>query len=313
MYKCILNLPFEDRIMDVTEKHKEKKPLSTELTVIVILALIALGVTMYPLISNRLAERNRSLVETSYEETVKQLDETEKTRLLSEAEHYNQRLLESSYPQYSLDAINEAKDGYEDLLNPRGDGIMGYIQIPKISVALPLYHGTEEAALEKGVGHVLGSSLPIGGDGTHSILSGHSGLAGQKMFTDIDKLLVGDIFYLKILNEVLAYQVTEINTVLPEDVSLLAAIPGRDRCTLVTCTPYGVNSHRLLVQGDRIDYEEAVTIAEETVQATGTGSTWTTMYLRGILYGLLAMVLVFGIAALLYRPRKRTKNHAEEQ
>ena len=164
---------------------------------------------------------------------------------------------------------------------------MGYVEIPKISVNLPIYHGTENDSLERGIGHLLGSSLPVGGENTHTILSGHSGMASQKMFTDLEQLTVGDVFYLHVLDETLAYQVVEINTVLPYDTSLLGIAPGEDLCTLVTCTPYGVNTHRLLVRGSRIPYEEAEALAEEiTEQAPH--STWEQKYLQGILWGAIA-------------------------
>ena len=130
---------------------------------------------------------------------------------------------------------------------------MGYVEIPKIQVNLPIYHGTDAEVLDRGVGHLLGSSLPVGGESTHTILSDHSGMASQKMFTDLEQLTQGDVFYLNVLNETLAYQVTEINTVLPYETDLLGIVPGEDLCTLVTCTPYGINTHRLLVRGRRVE------------------------------------------------------------
>lgn len=165
---------------------------------------------------------------------------------------------------------------------------MGYVVIPKISVNLPIYHGTENDSLDRGIGHLLGSSLPVGGESTHSILSGHSGMASQKMFTDLEQLVVGDVFYLHVLNETLAHQVVEINTVLPYDTSLLGIVPGEDLCTLVTCTPYGVNTHRLLVRGSRIPYDEAKAILESKDMEEPTCSSWEQKYLLGIAWGVLA-------------------------
>lgn len=157
-----------------------------------------------------------------------------------------------------------AAENYNSQLDIAGNGIIGYVIIPKIQVNLPIYHGTDAEVLDRGVGHLLGSSLPVGGKNTHTILSGHSGMASQKMFTDLEQLVPGDVFYLNVLGETMAYQVTEINTVLPYETDLLGIVPGEDLCTLVTCTPYGINTHRLLVRGSRIPYEEAAVMEEET-------------------------------------------------
>jgi sortase A len=169
---------------------------------------------------------------------------------------------------------------------------MGYIEIPVLSLELPIYHGTEESTLDRGLGHLLGSSLPVGGQGTHTVITGHSGLAGKRMFSDLDQLKKGDVFYVKTLDETLAYMVLDINTVLPEDTSRLTIDPNRDSCTLVTCTPYGVNTHRLLVRGERIEYKVAAAAVEDAIIEELPASTWTQEYLRGIGVGLM------GIAAL---------------
>ena len=175
---------------------------------------------------------------------------------------------------------------------------MGYVVIPKINVNLPIYHGTGNDSLDRGVGHLLGSSLPVGGESTHAILTGHSGMATQKMFTDLEQLNTGDVFYLQILNETLAYQVIEINTVLPYDTSLLGIAHGEDYCTLVTCTPYGVNTHRLLVRGSRIPYEEAEEIVEESVAEEPAESTWETEYVKGIVVGIIVVVALILFIAI---------------
>ena len=200
--------------------------------------------------------------------------------------------------------MQAASANYDSQLNPAGNGIMGYVEIPKISVNLPIYHGTENDSLERGIGHLLGSSLPVGGESTHSILSGHSGMASQKMFTDLEQLIVGDVFYLRILNDTLAYQVAEINTVLPYDTSLLGIVPGEDLCTLVTCTPYGVNTHRLLVRGSRIPYEEAELLAEEVAEEEPVKSTWEQKYIEGLLWGVAAvllLLLLIGVGVYIYQ------------
>ena len=182
---------------------------------------------------------------------------------------------------------------------------MGYVEIPKISVNLPIYHGTGNDSLERGVGHLLGSSLPVGGASTHAILTGHSGMATQKMFTDLEQLSVGDVFYLHILDETLAYQVDRIKTVLPYDTNLLGITSGRDYCTLVTCTPYGINTHRLLVRGTRITYEEAEVIVEETAQEEQQQSRWEEKYLLGLFLGVLAVLILFLAAVIFMWIRKK--------
>ena len=197
---------------------------------------------------------------------------------------------------FSQEALLAASDDYDNQLNIAGDGIMGYIEIPVISVNLPIYHGTGNESLERGVGHLLGSSLPVGGENSHCILTGHSGMASQKMFTDLEQMKVGDVFYLNTLGETLAYQVDEINTVLPHDTSLLGIEPGKDICTLVTCTPYGVNTHRLLVQGSRIPYEEAEILVEAVMQEEKPQSSWEHRYIQGLFIGIF---VALGIAMVV--------------
>lgn len=251
--------------------------------------LLALGLTLYPVISNYVNQKYASQIHTAYQEVMEQIDDSALREAKDRADIYNHSLIPgaSTEDAYSQEGLLAASADYDCQLNLAGNGIMGYVEIPKISVNLPIYHGTENDSLERGIGHLLGSSLPVGGESTHTILSGHSGMASQKMFTDLEQLTVGDVFYLHVLNETLAYQVVEINTVLPYDTSLLGIVPGEDLCTLVTCTPYGVNTHRLLVRGSRISYEEAATLTEEiTEQASH--STWEQKYLQGILWGVIA-------------------------
>ena len=184
---------------------------------------------------------------------------------------------------------------------------MGYIDIPKINVDLPIYHGTGSDALDRGTGHLLGSSLPVGGEGTHAIITGHSGMASQKMFTDLEQLQEGDVFYLRVLDEVLAYEVKAVHTVLPHDTTYLGTVPGQDLCTLVTCTPTGINTHRLLVQGSRVPYEEAAEV-QKTVSFHEEASTshWEDQYWLGIRLGLMAMVfLMLMVNVLLYIRKTR--------
>ena len=250
-----------------------------------VLIVVSLGVILYPLIANYLSEKNRSLIETQYTEAIEQMDTTALDEACSEAVEYNKTLVTIPDKPYTKDALIKAAESYDTLLNVRGDGIMGYVEIPAIGVNLPIYHGTEESTLDRGVGHLLGSSLPVGGSGTHCVLTGHSGLAGQKMFSDLNLLKEGDIFFLRVLGQTLAYKVVEVYTVLPEDTGKLTIDAGRDLCTLVTCTPYGVNSHRLLIRGERTEYEEAVSVIEDAEFTPVEESTWGNEYRHGLIYG----------------------------
>ena len=291
----------------------------TKIWICIASAILAILVTLYPLISNYFGEKNRSLVETRYEKAVENLDTSEITAVREAAAAYNGTLLTIPEKAYSREALRQASESYDELLNIRGDGIMGYIEIPKISVNLPIYHGTEEATLDRGVGHLLGSSLPVGGIGTHCVLTGHSGLAGQKMFSDLDQLAIGDVFFLRTLGETMAYMVLDINTVLPEDTSKLTIDPARDSITLVTCTPYGVNTHRLLIRGERIEVPTAEQIVEETVvPEMPVKSTWMSEYVKGILGGL-AGILSLALLALILRrkiqrpERKKTRRTRQKE
>ena len=250
-----------------------------------VLFVVSLGVILYPLIANYLSEKNRSLIETQYTETIEQMDTTALDEARAEAEEYNKTLVTIPEKPYTKDALIKAAESYDTLLNVREDGLMGYVEIPAIGVNLPIYHGTEESTLDRGVGHLLGSSLPVGGTATHCVLTGHSGLAGQKMFSDLNLLKESDIFFLRVLGQTLAYKVVEIYTVLPEDTGKLTIDAGRDLCTLVTCTPYGVNSHRLLLRGERTEYEEAVSVIEDAEFTPVEESTWGDEYRHGLIYG----------------------------
>lgn len=271
--------------------------------------------TLYPVISNYVNEKYASEIHTAYEEVIQQADNSALLKAKELAVAYNEAITPGTAGEaYSQAALLEASVDYESQLNIAGNGTMGYVEIPKISVNLPIYHGTNNDSLERGVGHLLGSSLPVGGESTHAILTGHSGMATQKMFTDLEQLIIGDVFYLHILDEILAYQVIEINTVLPYDTSFLGIEHGEDYCTLVTCTPYGVNTHRLLVRGSRIPYEEAEILVEEIQTEEAETSTWEQQYIRGLVIGLkilLSLVLLIGIAANIRKRKKRGGNYAK--
>ena len=272
--------------------------------------LIALGITLYPMISTWYNERHQAEVHIHYQEKVEQVDNTKLIEAKELAVAYNQTILPGAQDEdsFSKEALLSASENYGSLLNLAGDGIMGYVEIPTIGVTLPIYHGTNNSTLERGVGHLLGSSLPVGGESTHSVLTAHSGMASAKMFSDLDRLKKGDIFFLDVLGERLAYQVDQIKTVLPYDTTFLQTEIGNDLCTLVTCTPFGVNTHRLLVRGTRIEYEEAEVIVEEKLETEEpVKSTWEQQYLQGILIGIGAVVIL-GLGLLMFwfvRRRRR--------
>ena len=221
--------------------------------------IIALSVLLYPTISNYLYEKNGAKVISNYDENAVHLSESEKQAMLEAARQYNQELLGNIELLDPFSPVKKKVDErYQSLLSTNEAGMMGYIRIPQIDVELPIYHGTEEKVLQSGVGHFEGTSLPVGGESTHTVLTGHRGLPSKLLFTDLDELEEGDIFYIKILGETLAYQIDQILTVKPENTKALTIAPGKDYATLVTCTPYAVNTHRLLVRGKRIPYEEAI-------------------------------------------------------
>ena len=274
-----------------------------------VLFLMALGLTLYPLISNYVNQKYASEIQTAYQKLIQQTDDSVLQEAKQRAVAYNLVITPGTTDAYSEEALVTAAEDYSDQLDIAGNGIMGYLVIPKIQVNLPIYHGTEAEVLDRGVGHLLGSSLPVGGENTHTILSGHSGMASQKMFTDLEQLAQGDVFYLNVLGETLAYQVTEINTVLPYETDLLGIVPGEDLCTLVTCTPYGVNTHRLLVRGSRIPYEEAAVLYEEAASTEPAASTWEAKYLQGVLLGCAAAGGVSVVVFLVMQIKKRSQHH----
>ena len=230
-----------------------KKKLSTLLLILVFIA--GLSLLLYPTVSDYWNSLHTSKAVADYGGDVNRLDQAQYDEMWQAATAYNQALREKSDSFYLTD---EQKEQYESLLDIGGTGIMGYIEIPNIDLSLPIYHGTEDSVLQIAVGHLEWSSLPVGGTGTHCVLSGHRGLPSAKLFTNLDQLVEGDVFVLRVLDEVLTYQVDKILIVEPEDTDALKVEEGQDLCTLVTCTPYGVNSHRLLVRGHRVENEAQV-------------------------------------------------------
>ena len=275
-----------------------------------VLFLLALGLTLYPVVSNWYSQRHQSQIQTAYREVLEQTDTAELERIREQAAAYNAAITPGAAEEaYTQESILAASENYANQLNLGGTGIMGYVVIPKIDVDLPIYHGTRSDSLDKGTGHLLGSSLPVGGESTHTIITGHSGMASQKMFTDLEQLQEGDVFYLRVLDEVLAYEVKAVHTVLPHDITYLGIVPGQDLCTLVTCTPTGINTHRLLVQGSRIPFVPAAETQESALPyEENTVSHWEDQYWLGIRLGLVAMVsLVLLLNVLLYLRKKPQK------
>lgn len=233
-----------------------KKHLST--IILIFVFLIGLSLLLYPSLSNYWNSFHASRAIATYAEQTANLEEDTCSELLAAAESYNDALPSRGNTFSLSDAENET---YQSLLNIGGTGIMGYIEIDSLDVSLPIYHGTDEAVLQIAVGHLDWSSLPVGGESTHCVLSGHRGLPSAKLFTNLDKLTEGDTFVLRVLDEVLTYEVDQILIVEPHEIDALRIVPGEDLCTLVTCTPYGVNTHRLLVRGHRVENSpEALTV-----------------------------------------------------
>ncbi|MBE5781587.1 MAG: class C sortase [Clostridiales bacterium] len=214
--------------------------------------LIGIGLLLYPSLSSYINEKNSTKAVASYHEQVEELADNRVDRLFQDALLYNEALLEKGI---TLAPGEEQLSRYHRTLNINADGMMASIEIPSIHVNLPIYHGTSDEVLQTAVGHMEWSALPVGGSGSHCVVSGHRGLPSAKLFTDLDRMVVGDVFYIHTLNRTLIYEVEEIAIVEPKDTSLLMPISGRDLCTLVTCTPYSVNSHRLLIRGHRIEEE----------------------------------------------------------
>lgn len=257
--------------------------------------VVSLGLLLYPLIGELISEKYHSDVETTYTTAIEDTDDAELAAQRQAAQQYNAMLANATISEGGASAPPLA---YAEQLTV--GGVMAYVDIPPIGVYLPVQHGTGAETLEKSVGHVVGTSLPVGGSSTHAVLSAHSGMASSKLFSDIDQLEKSDTFYIHVLGEVLAYEVDNINTVLPTDTSLLQIEDGKDLVTLVTCTPFGINTHRLLVRGHRVPYTpEQASAAEEKPVA----SSWMQHYLTGLVIGLGAVAMVGGAYFLVRRVR----------
>ena len=264
--------------------------------------LVGMGFLNYPFVSQWVNQRNQSKVIYEYEKKAEKLSDTGKQKLLGEARNYNSKLRAGRVlPGDSFGGGAEETSAYREyqkLLDVSGDGILCYLEIPSIEVFLPVFHGTSEHVLEQGAGHLFGSSLPVGGAGTHAVIAAHTGIATRMFFTDLDQMEEGDVFVLNVLGRKLAYEVDQIKVVLPDEMSDLEIVQGQDLCTLVTCTPYGINTHRLLVRGHRTKYiEETVVRVQKEAEKKETGI-W-------LLAGGGAVFLIIIIIVVVKRRRKR--------
>ena len=275
-----------------------KKHWSTLLLLLILLA--GVGLLGYPTFADWWNSFHQSRAIASYAEEVSQIDDADYEKMLKDAHAYNKKLLKKGDSRYLM--TDEEREEYNAILNVTGTGIMGYIEIPKINVSLPLYHGTDEAILQTAIGHIEGSSLPVGGIGTHCVVSGHRGLPSAKLFTDLDKLQEGDIAQITVLDEMLTYEVDQIRIVMPNELEDLAIDPKKDYLTLVTCTPYGINSHRMLVRGHRIENPDA-----GEVRVTSDATQIEPLHVLPVIIGVIALLLIISMMVSSYRSKRNIR------
>ena len=267
---------------------------------VVVIILSAAGMLLYPTVSDQYTQYQNARRILAYNRTAEAIDPTRNREMLEAAHRYNDALMgnEEIRDAFGEDRTITSED-YRHLLDPGGDGIMGVIEIPAIGVHLPIYHGTEEVDLQRGAGHMEGTSLPVGGPGTHCGIAGHRGLPSARLFTDLDQMRSGDLFYITVLGELLVYQVDQVAVVLPHEMEYLDAVEGEDYCTLVTCTPYGINTHRLLVRGRRTeldDISQLLAMGDSVEDIKG----W-----QGALVCATPVALVGMLLMLVIRPKRR--------
>lgn len=268
---------------------------------LILILLVGLSLLLYPTVSDYWNSLHQSQAIASYAEQVAEIDHDTYEQLWADAQAYNKSLLEKPS---RYDMTDEDREEYESLLNVSGNGIIGYIEIPAINCALPIYHGTDEAVLQIAVGHIEGTSLPVGGESTHCVLSGHRGLPSVKLFSDLDKLAEGDTFLIRVLDETLTYEVDQTRIVLPYEISDLEIEEGKDYCTLVTCTPYGINSHRLLVRGHRAENQEEARSVRVTADA---------LQIEPLLVApIVAVPMLLVLLVILLLPKRSKKKHGGE-
>ena len=280
----------------------KKKWMSRLMTLLIVVVFVAgLSFLLYPTVSNLWNQAHQSRAIATYTEQVEKLDDSSNKEMLKAARKYNKELLKKA-DHWKLSKKDKKK--YESLLDVSGTGIMGYIEIPKIDCSLPVYHGTDEGALQISIGHLEGSSLPVGGKSSHCVLSGHRGLPSARLFTDLDQMEEGDTFILNILGHKLAYEVDQIKVVLPEEMSDLEIQEGKDLCTLVTCTPYGINTHRLLVRGHRVKYVETKVQEQREVSKPKTD---TRLVIAGAAVGAVVLFII------IFAVRRRRKHRNQQR
>ena len=278
----------------------------------ILIILFGFALLSYPFISNYMFEKSAGSTIKSYEKQAKTYDQKQKEQEFREAEEYNKDLIKSAVQltdPFKVKKSNGETLIYNNILNIDHSGVMGYLEIPSISVNLPIYHGTDAEILERGVGHLAASSIPVGGKSTHSVLTGHTGLSSAKLFTDLTEMKKEDLFFIHVLDRTLAYKVDQISVVRPEDTRKLQIVKGKDYVTLVTCTPYGVNDHRLLVRGVRTKY---VKKQRSSIRPRNKGSQWMGTYKRAIAIGL-AIVIALVLSGKVYQKLRRKKSEKIRQ
>lgn len=275
--------------------------------ILILIFLVGLSVMLYPTVSDYVNQKNQSRAVASYSEEVENLSDVDYQAYFDAADDYNRRLAETPDAFYRPEQVS----GYTDTLDVSGTGIMGYITISKIGVELPVYHGTSDGVLQVAAGHLEGSSLPVGGAGTHAVISAHRGLPSAKLFTNLDELEVGDTFTITVLDRVLTYEVDQISIVLPTETDLLQPVEGKDYVTLMTCTPYGINTHRLLVRGKRIENAENQKHIRVTADALRIEPIIVAPALAVPML-LVLLVVMLAVPHLRKRKNQREENHHEE-
>lgn len=268
---------------------KKKKSGSASTIILVAIFFVGLSVLLYPTISDFWNEKRQSQAIINYDDLIVDLTPEDYSELFEKADSYNKKIRNMQFPFMNHKNI---EDEYYSTLDVNGNGMMGYITIEKIKVQLPIYHGTSDTVLNSAVGHVEGSSLPVGGKSTHAVLSAHRGLPSAKLFTNLDKLVNGDIFTIRILDKTFTYQVDQILIVLPHETDNLNIVPGEDYCTLVTCTPYGINTHRMLVRGKRIENIESDKVINVITEAYQIDPLIVTPAVAAPMLGLLLAILL---------------------
>lgn len=288
----------------------KKSNNKSNVALIIFLFILGLLILLYPTISNRWNEARAKKLMVTYDEVIARTDTKDIDLALKAAIEYNKSLIGMKVPDaFAFEEANKPNEEYERLLNLAGDGYMCSVEIPVINVNLPVYHYTSEEVLQKGVGHLPGSSLPVGGLSSHTVLSAHRGLPSAKLFTDLDRIKENDIFYIHVLNEILAYEVDLIKVIEPSETDDLAITENKDYATLFTCTPYAVNSHRLLVRGHRIEYNEAQYLAE----SNKTADVNTNMLIMRIVCVVLGIQLAFAIIYISRQLEKRKRNKGDRK